>query len=164
MKKTTYLLLGTNLGDRKNNIAIARGHIAEKIGTIQKSSKIYETAAWGKEDQPDFLNQVIMLKTHLDPHTLLEALLWIEEALGRRRKIKWGERIIDLDILFYENEIIEDEKITIPHAGIPNRRFTLLPMQEIAPQLLHPVLNKTIEQLLAECPDKLAARPYVKDS
>ncbi|MEZ4946256.1 MAG: 2-amino-4-hydroxy-6-hydroxymethyldihydropteridine diphosphokinase [Cyclobacteriaceae bacterium] len=161
MQKTTYILLGTNLGKRELNLTAARGHIGEKIGTILYSSKIYETAAWGKEDQPDFLNQVIMLKTHIDPHSLLEKLLWIETTLGRQRKIKWGERIIDLDILFYEDEVINDENITIPHPGIPSRRFTLLPLQEIAPQLVHPVLNKTIEELLAECPDKLDVWPYV---
>lgn len=160
MLNTTYILLGTNLGERETNLAMARGHIGDKIGTIRYSSTIYETAAWGKEDQPDFLNQVIVLKTHLDPHSLLEKLLAIEVTLGRQRKVKWGERIIDLDILFYENEIIEDEIITIPHPGIPFRRFTLLPLQEIAPKLIHPVLNKTIEELLSICTDKLEVHPY----
>jgi 2-amino-4-hydroxy-6-hydroxymethyldihydropteridine diphosphokinase len=143
---------------------MARGHIGDKIGTILESSNIYETAAWGKEDQPDFLNQVVRLTTHLDPQTLIETLLWIEITLGRQRKVKWGERIIDLDILFYENEIVNDENLTIPHPGIPLRRFTLLPLNEIAPQLMHPVLNKTIEQLLSECPDQLEVWPYLKDS
>lgn len=161
MQKTTYILLGTNLGQRELNLTVARGHIGEKIGTILYSSAIYETAAWGKEDQPDFLNQVIMLKTHIDPHSLLEKLLWIEATLGRQRKVKWGERIIDLDILFYEDQVINDEHIIIPHPGIPSRRFTLLPLQEIAPKLVHPVLNKTIDVLLAECPDKLEVWPYV---
>ncbi|MEQ8363733.1 MAG: 2-amino-4-hydroxy-6-hydroxymethyldihydropteridine diphosphokinase [Cyclobacteriaceae bacterium] len=161
MQKNTYLLLGTNLGNRETNISMARGHIGDKIGTILYSSAIYETAAWGKEDQPDFLNQVIMLKTHIDAHSLLEKLLGIETTLGRQRKVKWGERIIDLDILFYGDEVISDERITIPHPGIPSRRFTLLPLQEIAPQLVHPELNKTIEELLTECPDKLDVWPYI---
>ncbi len=161
MKKSVYLLLGTNLGNRDVNLSMARGHIANKAGTILESSKIYETAAWGKEDQPDFLNQVVRLNTHLDPHTLMETMLWIETTLGRQRKVKWGERIIDLDILFYEDVVIHEETITIPHAGIPHRRFTLLPLNEIAPQLVHPVLNKTVEQMLIECPDKLEVWPYV---
>lgn len=162
MKKNTYLLLGTNLGDRENNLTLARAHIAEKIDAILQSSTIYETAAWGKEDQPSFLNQVIALKTKLDPHTLLAMLLQIEIMMGRERKIKWGERIIDLDILFYEDEVISDDQLTIPHPGIPFRRFTLLPLQEIAPDLVHPQLNKTITQLLASCPDPLEVHPYVK--
>lgn len=161
MLKTTYLLLGTNQGQRDINLSMARRHIREKIGSILYSSKIYETAAWGKEDQPYFLNQVIMLKTHFDPHSLLETLLGIEATLGRQRKIKWGERIIDLDILFYENEVINDKSLTVPHPGIPFRRFTLLPLQEIAAKLIHPVLHKTIDQLLEECTDHLEVRPYV---
>lgn len=140
---------------------MARGHIGDKIGTILYSSKVYETAAWGIQDQPDFLNQVITLNTHIDPQSLLEKLLSIETALGRQRKVKWGERIIDLDILFYGDEVIDDEHLTVPHPGIPSRRFTLLPLQEIAPKLIHPTLNKTIEELLAECPDKLEVWPYV---
>lgn len=161
MPKTTYLLLGTNLGKRDINLSMARGHIGEKIGTILYSSKIYETAAWGKEDQPDFLNQVIMLNTYLDPYSLLEELQKIEAIIGRQRKVKWGERIIDLDILFYEKEVINDERLTIPHADIPFRRFTLLPLQEIAAKLVHPVLHKTIDQLLAKCADHLEVWPYV---
>jgi len=161
MMNTVYLLLGTNLGDREINLTMARGHLGEKVGTILQSSGIYETAAWGKEDQPDFLNQVVMLETHLDPLSLMDTLLWIEGALGRTRKVKWGERIIDLDILFYDDVVVNTEKLTIPHPGIPERRFTLLPLQEIAPQLLHPVLHKTIEQLLASCPDQLEVWPYV---
>lgn len=164
MMKTTYLLLGTNLGNRDANLSMARGHLLEKVGSILVSSKIYETRAWGKEDQPDFLNQVIVLKTHLDPHKLLETLLWIENTLGRQRKVKWGERIIDLDILLYEDEVIHDEQITLPHPGIPLRRFTLLPLQEIAPKLVHPTLNKTIEQLLADCTDQLDVWAYTKGS
>jgi len=162
MKKSIFLLLGTNLGNRDVNLSMARGHIGNKIGTILESSNIYETAAWGKEDQPDFLNQVVRLNTHLDPHTLMETLLWIETTLGRQRKVKWGERIIDLDILFYEDTVVNDEQLTIPHEGIPFRRFTLLPLNEIASTLVHPVLKKTVSQMLEECPDKLEVWPYVK--
>ncbi|HOO10058.1 MAG TPA: 2-amino-4-hydroxy-6-hydroxymethyldihydropteridine diphosphokinase [Cyclobacteriaceae bacterium] len=160
MLKTTYLLLGTNLGDRDKNLAVARRHVEKKIGSIPALSQVYETAAWGKEGQPAFLNQVAMVKTNSSPHALLEGLQKIETLMGRERKEKWGPRIIDLDILFYENEIIHDECLTVPHPGIPWRRFTLLPLHDIAPNWVHPVLNKTIGQLLAECPDKLPAKPY----
>lgn len=153
--------MGTNLGKRDINLSMARAHLGEKIGTILYASKIYETAAWGKEDQPDFLNQVIMLKTHLNPRTLLKNLQEIESIMGRQRKIKWGERIIDLDILFYEDEVIHDEHITVPHPGIAFRKFTLLPLQEIAPKFIHPILKKTINQLLTECPDELEVWPYL---
>ena len=155
MKQSAYLLLGSNLGDRETNLGLARSLIGNSVGIILQSSKIYESAAWGKEDQPDFLNQVIKIQTTLNPHALLEKLIWAETSLGRLREIKWGERIIDIDILFYENEIVEDKALTIPHPGIPKRRFTLLPLNEIAPSLVHPELKKTMTELLDECPDKL---------
>lgn len=155
MKHTIYLLLGSNLGDRETNLGMARSLIENSLGTIIQSSSIYESAAWGKEDQPDFLNQVIKIQTQINPHALLEKLAWAETSLGRLREVKWGERIIDIDILFYENEIIEEEKLTIPHPGIPIRRFTLLPLSEIAPDLIHPLLKKSIRELLDECEDPL---------
>lgn len=164
MKKNTYLLLGSNLGDRENNLSVAREHIAEKIDSILQSSAIYETAAWGKEDQPNFLNQVIALKTGLDPYVLLTTLLQIENGMGRERKVKWGERIIDLDILFYGDEVISNDQLTIPHPGIPSRKFTLLPLQEIAPDLIHPQLNKSITELLTSCPDPLEVKLYIRGS
>lgn len=160
MKKNGYLLLGSNLGDRRENLLFARGHIADKAGEILLSSKIYETAAWGKTDQPAFLNQVVAIRTTLDPRTLLNTLLGIENIMGRERKIKWGERSIDLDILLYENEVINDPALVIPHPGIANRRFTLLPLAEIAASRIHPVLKKTMAQLLEECKDTLPAKAY----
>lgn len=129
--------------------------IENSVGTILQASKIYESAAWGKEDQPDFLNQVVKIQTALNPHALLEKLIWAETSLGRLRDIKWGERIIDIDILFYEKEIIDDNALTIPHPGIPQRKFTLLPLVEIAPELVHPELKKTMTELLEKCADKL---------
>lgn len=164
MNHKVYLLLGSNLGQRETNLKMARSLIENSGGVILQSSKVYESAAWGKEDQPDFLNQVIKIHTSLNPHVLLEKLSWVETSLGRLREVKWGERIIDIDILFYEDEIIKDKALTLPHPGIPNRRFTLIPLNEIAPTLIHPQLDKTISQLLARCEDKLKVWEYLTSS
>lgn len=164
MKYKAYLLLGANLGDRATNLQMARSLIENSAGTILMSSSIYESAAWGKEDQPDFLNQVICISTSLNPHALLEKLSWIEISLGRLREVKWGARLIDIDILFYEDLIVEDKVLTIPHPGIPNRRFTLAPLNEITSGFIHPKLNKTVSQLLDECPDKLKVWKYITSS
>lgn len=146
------------------NLSMARSLIDNTAGTGGQSSQIYESAAWGKEDQPDFLNQVIKIKTPLNPYALLEKLIWIETSLGRLREVKWGERIIDIDILFYEDEIINDKALVIPHPGIPNRRFTLMPLDELSPNYVHPQLGKTMKQLLDECEDNLKVWRYVTNS
>jgi 2-amino-4-hydroxy-6-hydroxymethyldihydropteridine diphosphokinase len=164
MNHKAYLLLGSNLGQRETNLQMARSLIENSVGVILQSSKVYESAAWGKEDQPDFLNQVIIIHTSFNPYALLEKLGWIEKSLGRLREVKWGERIIDIDILFYEDEIIKDKALTIPHPGIPNRRFTLIPLNEIAPTLIHPQLDRTVSQLLTECEDKLKVWEYLTNS
>lgn len=164
MNHKAYLLLGSNLGQRETNLRMARSLIENSAGGILQSSKVYESAAWGKEDQPHFLNQVIQIQTSFNPYALLEKLLWIETTLGRLRAVKWGERIIDIDILFYEDEIIQDKALTIPHPGIPKRRFTLIPLNEIAPALIHPQLNKTISQLLTTCDDKLKVWEHLTNS
>ncbi len=164
MKKNVYLLLGTNLGSRSTNLQMARSLIENSAGVILESSLIYESAAWGKEDQPDFLNQVIKIHTTFNPYGLLEKLNWIESSLGRLREVKWGERIIDIDILFYEDEVIYDKALTIPHPGVTGRRFTLVPLNEIAPTLIHPQLNKTVSQLLAACEDPLKVWLYATSS
>jgi len=158
MQHTAFLLLGSNLGDRMVNLATARWFIGKNVGQISDSSSIYETGAWGKTDQPDFLNQVIIVNTHLSPQSLMTQLLNIESEMGRERSEKWGERIIDLDILFYDKRIVAQKKLTIPHPGIPTRRFTLCPLQELAPDFIHPVENKTIAQLLNECQDPLLVK------
>ncbi len=162
IKNSAYILLGSNLGNREMNLSMARNLIANSVGEVLLSSEIYESAAWGKEDQPNFLNQVIKISTLFKPVELLEKLLWTEKSLGRLRKIKWGERIIDLDILFYEDEVISTPQLVVPHPEIPNRRFTLLPLIEIAANIIHPVLNKSIEQLLEECSDQLEVWPHTK--
>jgi len=153
-----FLLLGSNLGDRSGNIERATKYISNLIGPILKSSSTYETMAWGIEDQQDFLNQVLKISTSLPPKQLLEQLLQIEEAMGRIRQVKWGARLIDLDILFYNDMIIESENLIIPHPGIPDRRFTLVPLAEIAGVQIHPKIGLPIDSLLSNCTDSLEVR------
>ncbi|MTI22173.1 2-amino-4-hydroxy-6-hydroxymethyldihydropteridine diphosphokinase [Fulvivirga sp. RKSG066] len=150
-----YLLLGTNLGDKKMQLSLAKTAISEQIGEIRQESSIYETAAWGKTDQPSFLNQVVEICSDLDPVKMLEVINTIEQKMGRLRQEKWGERLIDIDILYYKNQICNEPDLQIPHPGIPNRRFTLVPLVELAPNFKHPVLNKTNTELLHACEDDL---------
>ena len=151
-----YLLIGGNMGDRMANLTQAIHLINQEIGPIQLTSSIYETAAWGNTNQPDFLNQALMLETLLDAETMMHQLLNIEIGMGRKRDIPMGPRTIDLDIVYFNDLVIENELITIPHPKIAERRFVLMPLAEIAPQFLHPVLNKTNEALLKDCGDSLA--------
>jgi 2-amino-4-hydroxy-6-hydroxymethyldihydropteridine diphosphokinase len=155
MKTGIFLLLGTNLGDRFGNIRKAVLETRDSVGPIIAQSKIYQTAAWGKTDQPDFFNQVIEISTDLSPDELLAAILSIEQKLGRERDEHWGARIIDIDILFFGQQIIASPTLTIPHAAIEYRKFTLLPLAEIAASFVHPKSGKTMLQLLNECNDPL---------
>ena len=154
----TYLLLGGNLGDRLSYLAQAREGLARQVGSILRSSGIYETAAWGKTDQPAFLNQVLEVQTELQPAQLLQKINNLEQELGRVRLEHWGARVIDIDILFYEDMVLQSQRLTIPHPQLHLRRFTLLPLAELAPNLQHPVLGKTVTELLAVCPDELEVR------
>lgn len=155
MKNTTFLLLGTNLGDRKKNLAIARNSIELMVGVIKKASSIYETAAWGKSDQPDFLNQAVEVETELSPKQVLKEILDVEKNMGRVRTSKWSERLIDIDILLYNDLVINSNELIVPHPQLPSRRFALAPLSEIAPQFVHPLLYVTIKALLEQCPDGL---------
>jgi 2-amino-4-hydroxy-6-hydroxymethyldihydropteridine diphosphokinase len=152
---TAYLLLGSNEGDRQQWLQDAMQHIEASCGRIIKRSATYATAAWGIEEQPDFLNMAIAVDTELSAPDLLREILSIEKLLGRERTVKWGQRTIDIDILFYGNEIIDRPELKVPHPYIQDRRFALAPMNEIAPDRVHPIFNKTIAQLLADCPDQL---------
>jgi 2-amino-4-hydroxy-6-hydroxymethyldihydropteridine diphosphokinase len=152
---TAYLLIGGNIGNRTAYLQQATGLIEQFCGNIVHSSAIYETAAWGVTDQPSFYNQAISIRTELDPEVLMQELLHIEEKMGRKRVIKMGPRIIDLDILLIDELVIETRLLTLPHPALPFRRFALLPLCEIAPLLVHPVLHKSISQLLDECTDEL---------
>ena len=138
--------------------------IEKSIGTILNSSGIYETAAWGLTNQNPFLNQVMLVSTNLAAEVLLENLLNIEQQFGRKRFEKMGPRTIDIDILFYNNEIISSPRLTVPHPQIANRRFVLAPLNEIAPDFVHPVLQKTITQLLETCPDQLEVKKYTEEN
>ena len=148
-----YLGLGTNLGDRKQNISKAIEAISLKM-SISKQSSLYETTAWGYTDQPNFLNQVIQVETNLSPLRLLNFLKNTEVELGRVENFRYGPRLIDIDILFYDDLIKTTSRLQIPHPRIPVRAFVLVPLNEIAPGFVHPVLKKTIAELLTKLPNK----------
>lgn len=144
-----YLGLGSNLGKKRQNIRKAINQISY-ISEIQKISSLYETKPEGIENQPFFINSVIKIKTSLSPFLLLDNLISIEEKLGRIKTVKWGPRIIDIDILLYENLVLQDEKLIIPHPLLYKRIFVLLPLNEIAADVIHPVIKKTIKVLLED--------------
>jgi 2-amino-4-hydroxy-6-hydroxymethyldihydropteridine diphosphokinase len=151
-----YLLIGGNMGDRMANLINAHKHIEQQIGNIELKSSIYETAAWGQTNQPDFLNQALLVHTQLEAAELMSKLLSIENLMGRIRTIKLGPRTIDLDIIYFNNDVISTSLITIPHPKLAERKFVLAPLFEIAPDYLHPILNKTNASMLKECGDSLA--------
>ena len=158
MEEQVFLLLGTNEGDRLTNLHVVKDEIKKSVGLVVEESAIYQTAAWGKTDQPDFYNQVLLLQTTMSPEALLLHLQQIEKKLGRERKEKWGARIIDIDILYLGKTVLNTPDLLIPHPAIALRRFTLVPLVEIAPHFVHPVLKKTNLVLLQECVDVLAVK------
>lgn len=147
------LLLGSNIGDRLKMLEEARHALSARCGLILNTSSIYLTAPWGNTEQEDFYNQAVLLQTILSPGTLLEKILRIEKDHGRNRSEKWGARTMDIDILFFGQEIIDKTNLVIPHPYLPERRFSLICLAEIAPDWVHPVLHKNVSQLLKECPD-----------
>jgi len=160
--KEVYLLIGGNIGDRFFFLGEAKRLISQQCGPISSSSAVYETAAWGKEDQPAFLNQVLVIHTALGPVELMAAILVIEQQMGRLRRERNGERNIDIDILYYENEVHELPELTIPHPRIYMRKFALIPLLELNPAKIDPVHNKTIQALLEACPDSLEVKELSK--
>jgi 2-amino-4-hydroxy-6-hydroxymethyldihydropteridine diphosphokinase len=153
---TAFLITGGNLGDRLQNLQQAYKKIEQTCGSITGASSIYQTAAWGFSQQPDFYNQAIKLETFLLPDALMLALLSIEEKMGRKRSLKMGPRIIDIDILLMDDMVYNSSILTIPHPQLSKRRFALMPLAQIAANVMHPVFKKTINELLDECTDSLA--------
>lgn len=155
-----YLLLGSNLGNSQQQLAIAIKNITQQIGKVTRQSKLYATAAWGNSNQPDFLNQVIIVETKLAALQTIEVILAIEKKMGRVRTTKNAPRIIDIDILFFNKEIIAEKNLAVPHPEIQNRRFVLIPLNELSPNFKHPVSRKTIHQLLNICSDTLTVKKF----
>lgn len=153
-----YLLIGGNVGNRLQNLHQAVTAIDQTCGRVLLQSSVYETAAWGKTDQQAFLNQALLIETTFSAPDLLKGVLEVESRLGRVRKERYGPRVIDIDIIFFNNDIIRLPALTIPHPEVQNRRFALTPLHEIAPSLVHPVFHKTIDRLLQECPDELQVK------
>ena len=152
------LHLGSNQGNRQQEIQRAITYIEGSIGDIKLTSSFYETEAWGVEDQPSFFNIALLLHTTLLPDQLLKVVLGIENKMGRQRKQHWGQRLIDIDILFYNDWQINFPELIIPHPRIQDRHFVLSPLMEIMPNFLHPKLKKTITQLKEACTDKLLVK------
>jgi len=152
------LLLGSNLGNRLAYLNFAKYFIQRDLGVITTTSSLYESAAWGEKTNKSFYNQIVELETNLSPQELLNELLNIEEKAGRKRTIRWGARTLDIDILYIENQIINEANLIVPHPEIPNRKFTLLPLNEIAPNFIHPILLQKTSKLLDICPDQLTVK------
>ncbi|TFB31460.1 2-amino-4-hydroxy-6-hydroxymethyldihydropteridine diphosphokinase [Pedobacter alluvionis] len=156
---TAYLLLGGNLGNREANLKKAIELLNDKIGKVITSSSLYETAAWGKTDQPAFLNQAIALQTNLSALEVLDLALSIEQELGRVRKDKWGERLIDIDLILFGDQIINiPDKLQVPHPHMQDRKFVMEPLAEIAPEVIHPVLGETILSICRNINDPLEVK------
>ena len=158
MNHIVYLALGTNLGDRLANLRAAIKALSSEINVIAES-KVYETPPWGYENQPTFLNMAVKCETNLEPESLLKRLKQLEVQLGREQSFRWGPRLIDIDILFYDDLILKSESLTIPHPRLHERAFVLVPLADIASDFVHPVLKKMIKELLASV-DIVNIHPY----
>lgn len=153
--KKIFLGLGTNLGDREHNLREAIIKIEEHIGKVVNSSSVYETAPWGFDSEDDFLNMVVSVETELSPSEVMKKIVKIESMLGRERdQDRYSSRIIDIDILFYDDLVLKENGLKIPHRLIHERKFVLVPLCELAPDMIHPMLGKSMKVLLGECRDR----------
>ena len=150
--KRVFLGLGTNLGHREQNLEQAREAL-KSFSEIKQASSIYETDAWGYEDQPQFLNQIVEIDTNLSPYKLLYNLKRIEKTIGRVKSFRWGPRLIDIDILLFDDRVIRLPFLTIPHKSMHERAFVLIPLAEIAPDYKHPIFKQTISELRDSLPN-----------
>jgi 2-amino-4-hydroxy-6-hydroxymethyldihydropteridine diphosphokinase len=150
-----FISLGSNIGNKIMNFTIALERMRARHIQIENCSRIYQTAAWGNTNQDDFLNAVVQVSTELKPHDLLTTLLDIEAGMGRQRgDLPWQPRTIDLDILYYDDTVINDEILQIPHPHLHQRRFTLIPLNDLDADFIHPVLKQSNKELLLHCSDK----------
>lgn len=154
-----YLALGTNQGDRARNLRRALELLAPQV-MLTRLSSVYETAPWGVNDQPDFLNMAAEGVTALPPVDLLDALKTVEQTMGRQSTVRYGPREIDLDILLYGDLTMQTERLEIPHARMAERAFVLIPLHELAPDLVHPRLHRTVRELVAALPDRSGVREF----
>jgi 2-amino-4-hydroxy-6-hydroxymethyldihydropteridine diphosphokinase len=155
-----FLGLGTNLGDKSNNLSRAIDLINSQVGPLVQQSSVYQSEPWGLEDQAMFLNQVIEVDSTLSPLEILKNILAIEQQMGRQRLQKWGTRLIDIDLLFYGNQQVESVDLVVPHPFLQDRNFVLIPMVEIASDFVHPILQKSMTQLLELSNDPLIVRSF----
>ena len=158
---SAYLITGGNIGQRREQLAYAAKLIEERCGSIIDRSFIYETAAWGKTDQEPFLNQAIVLETSLNARDLLNEILYIENLMGRDRIEKYGPRIIDIDIIFFNHQVIRESGLLVPHPEMAKRRFVLQPLNDVIPAYIHPVYFKTVNELLIQCEDALPVKKII---
>lgn len=154
-----FLITGGNIGNRKKKLNFAASLIEERIGKIIRRSKIYETDAWGITNQSTFYNQILIVESKFSAQKVIKKILEIEEEMGRVRSVKNAPRIIDIDVLFFNDDTVNEPNLIIPHQEIANRRFVLMPLSELAPDFIHPVLKKSIKELLSICNDELKVAP-----
>lgn len=155
-----FLQLGSNLGDRELLLQAAIISIEEIVGEVVKKSKVYESTPWRVEGQENYLNQILKVKTKLQADNVLVSILEIEKNLGSLKLEKWGERLIDIDIIFYNDAIIETAELCVPHKHMHERMFVLTPLHDIAPEVVHPKYNKTVDELLQICTDTEVVKEY----
>jgi 2-amino-4-hydroxy-6-hydroxymethyldihydropteridine diphosphokinase len=155
-----YLLIGGNLGDRSGYLKEAITNISSQCGIIKQLSAVYESESWGNLNQSNYLNQALELHTELDQHALLKCTMSIEDSLGRTREGLYSPRTIDIDILYFNDLIIQDNMLTIPHPRISERKFVLIPMNEIAEMHYDPVIKLTVNEMIKICKDNLSVHLY----